>query len=150
MNKKEYDKQYYQTNKEKKKAYDKQYAKTHREQRNKLCQKWRTAHPTELAIILHKSYLKHRNEKREYGRKRNETQKLEIIKYLGSKCSKCGYDKCFWALELHHTSPEVKEKSSSWKHYDLSKVILVCANCHREIHYELKQKEIKDFSAKNE
>ena len=71
--------------------------------------------------------------------------KEELVKYKGGKCEICGYDKCLGALEFHHLNPEEKDftMSSSNKYYSLEdmkkevdKCILVCANCHREIHYE--------------
>jgi len=59
------------------------------------------------------------------------------------KCSSCGYDKCLQALEFHHPDPSVKESSiSNMKTLSLariekevSKCVLLCANCHREAHY---------------
>lgn len=61
---------------------------------------------------------------------------------LGNKCQCCGYDKCLQALEFHHLNPEEKEfgfgenTNRSWAttRLELTKCILVCANCHREIH----------------
>lgn len=64
----------------------------------------------------------------------------------GGKCKLCGYNKCFNALEFHHLKPELKEDSimrllrcfSYKKALEESyKCILVCANCHREIHANL-------------
>ena len=56
-------------------------------------------------------------------------------------CSICGYDKCGAALEWHHTEDNKLENPSnvlkrSWEAYleETSKCILVCSNCHREIH----------------
>ena len=48
----------------------------------------------------------------------------EIIEKLGGKCQICGYDKkeC---LEIHHIFPESRETSP---------VILLCPNCHKEVH----------------
>lgn len=62
---------------------------------------------------------------------------------MGDKCACCGYDKCIQALEFHHLNPEEKDFSfgtnanRSWSstRRELQKCILVCANCHREIHY---------------
>lgn len=62
---------------------------------------------------------------------------------LGDKCQCCGYDKCIQALEFHHLDPNEKELSfnentnRSWHttRNELTKCILVCANCHREIHH---------------
>ena len=73
------------------------------------------------------------------------SMKLQAIKLLGGKCSNCGYDKCVDALEFHHTNPSVKEfklgsgNTMSWKDYkkEVLKCILVCSNCHKEIHSEI-------------
>lgn len=65
------------------------------------------------------------------------------IAYKGGKCQICGYDKCVGALEFHHLDPTQKDFGISAKGYtrswdknkqELNKCILVCANCHREIH----------------
>lgn len=65
------------------------------------------------------------------------------LEYKGNKCECCGYDKTSWALELHHKDPTKKDFNISDRdiHLDwpaikeeLDKSILVCANCHREIH----------------
>ena len=68
--------------------------------------------------------------------------KSRIIYVMGGKCACCGYDKCQSALEVHHLNPEEKEftvaqnLNKSWDliQQELQKGILVCANCHREIH----------------
>lgn len=73
--------------------------------------------------------------------------KIKAVDYKGGKCSKCSYDRCLSALEFHHLDP--KEKDFTISHYnatsqwekikkELDKCILVCSNCHREIHEELK------------
>lgn len=72
------------------------------------------------------------------------TRYYKIIEdhYGHLSCSKCGYDKCLAALELHHTDPETKEyQVSTMRNYsekkiksELAKCEIVCANCHREIH----------------
>jgi len=89
------------------------------------------------------------DERREYNylhvkdfRKRN---KEKAIEYKGGKCEKCGYDKCNSALEFHHLDPTKKDFSPSanmnmaWNKIqnEIDKCILVCANCHREIHEKL-------------
>lgn len=100
------------------------------------------------------------NEKRYRCRKCNAEQvqkrrymlKEKAVEYKGGKCSKCGYNKCIDALEFHHLDPLQKEFSigqngyaNSWKHIqkELDKCIMVCANCHREIHSQ-KNKDLKD------
>mgnify|MGYP004508011231 FL=1 len=73
------------------------------------------------------------------------SMKLQAIKLLGGKCSICGYNKCVDALEFHHKEPNEKEfklgsgNTMSWKEYknEALKCMLVCSNCHKEIHYKL-------------
>ncbi len=69
--------------------------------------------------------------------------KEKALLYKGGKCSKCGYDSCVGALEFHHIDPKSKIFNISkdalakpWEDVrkELDKCILVCANCHREIH----------------
>lgn len=70
--------------------------------------------------------------------------KIKAIEYKGGKCEKCGYDKCTAALEFHHTNPLLKDLdpskalTRSWENAkkELDKCILICSNCHREIHQE--------------
>lgn len=57
-------------------------------------------------------------------------------------CAICGYSKCDAALEFHHTNPEDKKfqvtaRTTGYKKIveELNKCILLCANCHREIHW---------------
>ena len=76
--------------------------------------------------------------------KRGRDRKLALIQIKGSKCSRCGYDKNFAALELHHSDPATKEfqldlRSLSNRKWDVilreaEKCDLVCSNCHAEIH----------------
>ena len=66
----------------------------------------------------------------------------------GNKCNMCGYNKCFEALDFHHINPKEKEfdiaklihSNKNWDYInkELSKCILICSNCHREIHAELR------------
>ena len=74
------------------------------------------------------------------------TRKLELIKAKGGKCEICGYDKNIAALDFHHLNPEEKSFELDARHLsntsndklleESKKCILVCSNCHREIHNE--------------
>jgi len=74
----------------------------------------------------------------------HEMVKRKCVEYKGGRCQICGYDGCTAALEFHHLDPKIKEKNifniSSWKwkrvKKELDKTILMCANCHRKVHYE--------------
>ena len=73
------------------------------------------------------------------------TQKLkqEMVDYKGGCCQKCGYDKYIGALDFHHINPSEKDFTiAHLRQYkfddiiksELDKCLLVCSNCHREIH----------------
>ena len=71
--------------------------------------------------------------------------KDRIVNSFGGKCNICGYNKCSNALELHHLDPSKKEFSfgsvraspKKWSSIveELRKCIMLCAHCHREIHF---------------
>lgn len=76
--------------------------------------------------------------------KRRKTIRLKAIEYKGGCCSRCGYDKCKDALEFHHIQDKsfgISETGNprSWEkvRLEIEKCILVCSNCHREIHSQL-------------
>lgn len=65
------------------------------------------------------------------------------VEHKGGRCVCCGYKKYFGALDFHHLNPEEKEfnlgqfKTGNLNDKvknELDKCILVCSNCHREIH----------------
>jgi predicted transcriptional regulator len=73
---------------------------------------------------------------------RGKSNKRVYIEYKGGKCEKCGYSKCFSALEFHHKNPSIKDLRFTGIRYwgiekakpELDKCLLLCANCHREKH----------------
>ena len=77
--------------------------------------------------------------------KRRRKLKEELVKYKGGKCEECGYKKCIAALEFHHKDHTQKDFSVSSTGSTMSldrlkkevdKCLLVCSNCHKEIHHE--------------
>lgn len=77
--------------------------------------------------------------------------------YMGGKCQICGYNKCSRALTFHHINP--KEKSfgisargftRSWDKIkkELDKCILLCSNCHMEVHDGLTQLPVRKSGRK--
>jgi predicted HNH restriction endonuclease len=80
--------------------------------------------------------------------KRRKKIREMAIEYKGGKCELCGYDRCFQALDFHHIGSTGKDFGISDKGYtrswekvkkEIDKCILVCANCHRELHVGFKQ-----------
>lgn len=74
---------------------------------------------------------------------RQQNFKKQCLDYKGGKCISCNYNNYQGALEFHHLDPNEKEfHIASLKHNsfnnniknELDKCILLCANCHREIH----------------
>ena len=71
-----------------------------------------------------------------------KSTKARLIEAMGGKCCICGYNKCQRALAFHHTNPSEKDFQISranirgWKTLvkEAKKCILVCHNCHNEIH----------------
>lgn len=70
-------------------------------------------------------------------------RKRKLVDLKGGKCSVCGYNKNLAALSFHHE--ENKDfgldarafTNTSWKKLliEADKCIIVCQNCHMEIHY---------------
>ena len=92
-------------------------------------------------------------------------RKKNLIKVSGGKCLLCGYNKTNNALEFHHIdeTQKVYSISANGTCHDLEKdlnevkkCILVCANCHREIHdgfysiEELENKKVYDEKIANQ
>lgn len=65
----------------------------------------------------------------------------KIKQQRGGQCIRCGYNKCLKALEFHHLDPSQKDFTISNDHFKLQeaveeskKCILLCSNCHKELH----------------
>jgi predicted HNH restriction endonuclease len=75
---------------------------------------------------------------------RGLTRKLDLIKAAGGCCSICGYQRNLAALAFHHTDSEKKDFKLDMRSLsnrglesvlqELDKCILVCHNCHAELH----------------
>lgn len=68
-------------------------------------------------------------------------QKRRAVEYKGGRCQKCGYNKCIKALEFHHLDPSQKDfafsgRCISWEKMrpELDKCVMLCRNCHAEVH----------------
>lgn len=67
--------------------------------------------------------------------------KARAVDYKGGRCQLCGYDRCLQALHFHHQDPSQKDftvsgKTKAWEdvRIELDKCLLLCANCHAEVH----------------
>ena len=94
-----------------------------------------------------------RKEKRKYSdraeylkkavAKRRKKLIVMATSYKGGACAVCGYKKCIRALTFHHINPKTKKfglsargLTRSWEMIikELDKCVLLCANCHAEVH----------------
>lgn len=75
--------------------------------------------------------------------KRRRKLKSMAVELKGGKCQICGYNKYVGALSFHHLDEKSKSfdlstkgLTRSWEKTkeEVNKCILVCENCHREIH----------------
>ena len=88
--------------------------------------------------------------------KRRAIKKM-LIEYKGGKCSRCGYNKCMRALEFHHLNPTEKDFGISYQlnrsvpklKEEADKCILLCSNCHAEVHQELFDQGYTQFNPDN-
>lgn len=75
-------------------------------------------------------------------KKRGLTRKLEIISQFGNKCTRCGYNKNLSALSFHHLKDKdfkldlrsLSNRTIARVMQELDKCILLCHNCHSEVH----------------
>jgi 5-methylcytosine-specific restriction endonuclease McrA len=74
-------------------------------------------------------------------------RKKNLVQLAGGKCQICGYDKTVEALHFHHINPKEKNfgisaagitRSLKEQKSEIQKCILLCANCHIELHAESK------------
>jgi len=76
---------------------------------------------------------------RKFGR---HNRKIAIITQYGGKCQLCGYDRHIDILVFHHKNPKHKDfaignklgRCDSYLAKELKKCILLCPNCHAEVH----------------
>lgn len=84
----------------------------------------------------HQSYTSQQN--------RGLARKIKLVRASGGHCSVCGYDRNLAALTFHHTNFKQKDfkldmRSLSNRKFEsvlaeLGKCILICQNCHAELH----------------
>jgi len=109
---------------------------------NKICK-----HHGEMKFVLEgRGYYRCTKCRTEAVSRKRKKLKKDLVEYKGGKCEKCGYDKCVAAMDFHHINPKEKDfalsqngHTQSWEKLkkEADKCILVCANCHRELHEEL-------------
>jgi 5-methylcytosine-specific restriction endonuclease McrA len=74
---------------------------------------------------------------------RRKKLRQKALEHFGNKCQICGYSKSPRALSFHHLDPKTKKfgismrgMTRSWDKIEseLKKCVLICSNCHAEVH----------------
>lgn len=117
---------------EARKAYKRQYYYDHLDEQRRLHKRWRDNNKERVAELSKNCRVKCFD------------AWMAILEERGMlECSKCGYNKCFAALDFHHINPSDKEFGLAKAIYltptqarvaELNKVVVLCSNCHRELH----------------
>lgn len=89
-------------------------------------------------------------------RRRLKIKQLCVEK-MGGQCNLCGYDKYIGALHFHHTDPLTKlykisdgcTRSFKKIKDELRKCIMLCSNCHAEVHAGLVTDDVLEQSKKH-
>lgn len=113
---------------------------TRKDGRNSICKEC-------FRIYRNNHYKENRqyyiNKAREYKKQARESFN-EFKAQL--KCSNCGESR-WWLLDFHHLDPTKKEKevvnlvqSPRKLEKEIQKCIVLCSNCHRDLHYKEKIK----------
>jgi len=86
---------------------------------------------------------KNKSDRTAAKRRHREKYKRLAIERAGGVCKRCGYNACDAVLEFHHKDPGIKkfqisdgnDRSLQDIYNEIDKCILLCSNCHRELHY---------------
>ena len=126
---------------ERARAARKRWRETHVEYRREAHKRWREENKEHV-----KEYS--RKHSKQYYHGTLKTTRLRYIAQRGSKCEICGYEKCIGALHFHHilnnktvypATLTKKAKLSPAEQEELDSCVLVCANCHAELHEKERQ-----------
>ena len=73
-------------------------------------------------------------------------KKKLLVEYKGGNCQVCKYDRCIDNLTFHHLDPSKKDfqisgtsKAFETLKAEVDKCVLLCKNCHGEVHAGLLQ-----------
>ena len=96
------------------------------------------------ALERNRKYAKRNPETLKASQKKYKEKKRQVVNEARSSgCVVCGYNKCNEALDFHHVDSSTKDKSISdllcsgsidALKEEISKCVVLCANCHREHH----------------
>ena len=83
-------------------------------------------------------------------RAKERKQRQTLVTQFGGKCNRCSYDRCLDALHFHHADPSEKydwnvkgQTGASSREIKMhpERFLLLCANCHIELHAEQRRRQ---------
>ena len=96
-----------------------------------------------LAMRERRKNPEFKEKEKKYGREKARERRKIVIKILGDKCKRCGYDEFNESLQVHHINGD-------YTNHDVNNLIVLCSNCHRATSLELITKEeIIELKKKN-
>lgn len=117
--------------------------------RAKYSKEYKTKNKDKLKLQNHLYYIKNKKRIDLYNREYYKITKEKWMKLLKKRdmlrCYGCGCIDCFASIDFHHTNPGEKEfgianllylKITPKRLEELNKVIPLCSNCHRKLHWE--------------
>ena len=137
---KESSRKYYHSHKEHRKEMHRKYYQEHKERIHELKKQWNQKHSAKMTEEDRANVAKR---VREYAAENKEKWMMFLSNIGYLQCSRCGYNRCFSALEFHHVDPSIKEYKVSefwqkpiadWRIAEIKKTIPLCSNCHKELH----------------
>jgi hypothetical protein len=101
-----------------------------------------TSIPCALSTVWYYCTEGAKQKRNSYKRRDNKQFRFKLKTLFGGKCSICNYNRCLEALDFHHKNPNEKDldvsqlanQSKQRAIAEANKCILVCSNCHDEIH----------------
>lgn len=121
----------YAENRTKRLEYSKKWAKENAEKCRDRTRRFKKQNPEKVKVYNKKAH------------DRMALNKKLFVKLLGGKCNVCGYNKSTWALHFHHPKEKTISAAKVLQTYsvlpvkfqeELSACVLLCANCHIELH----------------
>ncbi len=111
----------------------------------KVCESQLSGRQTKFCSKICKmKYLNNKHQNYQTQQQRGEERRKQLIEYLGAECLNCKYNKNYSALEFHHLDSSTKSFGITLRECsnnkleklfeEAKKCILLCSNCHRELH----------------
>ena len=123
----------------------KEYNENHKEEIREHDKKRRENNKDKIKIYQKEYRENNEEEIKVYQKEYREPFRLKLHELKINGCNNCGYHKNDTALNFHHIDPKVKKFNLGIKYFtkhsgeeikeELNKCILLCGNCHVELHY---------------